>query len=484
MSRSHSDSSAISVKSNGAAAKANRSVEQVAVRQQQQLLKLSFFNSPNSPMNCPSYNNTPFADSMSSEARKISQKFANSRDLSFEDLNNVSQNLVDSSLTDCDLQDMNLKILKTLPASTPSSDKIAMLQERLKTMKQEFDPVVKIEDFSPPSKFNKDDVGANLENAPKSELDCLLDKIKFLSNNGQLDEAKKHLHRLNELMGKHGGVAEVKNTLHVQPIIRQDTFDIDPETGKRKYDSNEIDAAKTESNILLEKLVELFKAQNLQPLGIGDGAGTNYVVMVPASVATPVKKPMRSFSTCSKQKPQSAMKTVDSRKHATPLKPSSVVKRLSTFTTPRPVPASKAGHPYDQKQSIQSRAGGVRKSLMMEKSPQVPKSKGTTMTPSKLLPPRNPSAAPRRSVSMKASIPAVQITKSSPPKNSAPRPSTGAPYVSTPNRRLSHMPPPASRPVTLAKSAAQIRSNEQKKGSSNVRASLAARKAVDKGSLV
>lgn len=460
---------------NEAAEKVNRSVDNVPSNKQQQLLKLSFFNSPNSPMNCSSFNNTQLAENVFQEAKKISKRFADSGDSSFEDLNDVSQQLVEVSDTSLDeFQEMNVHSFKdnSQPTSNPSADKIAMFQERLKSIKQETDrdspPLIKQEPkeekFSPSAHNGGGDAVVKNDD----ELDSILQNIKSTFSHCNKEEAKKQLQRLNELLGKQSASPEQKNTLHVQPIVRQDTFDIDPITGKRKYNPNNGNE-KTETNGVMEKLVQILGAQSLDvhsiDLGGGAHGGTQLVVVVPNTVATPAKKPPPRHTLSMTQKPQSAMKALENRKHATPMKLPPHVKRLSSLTAPRPAPPTKSTN--DQK----SRVGAVRKSLLhsMEKSPQAQKPRAS-MTPAKAPTPRVSLAPPRRSVSMKAAIPAVQVTNASPMKPTAPKPSTGAPYAASVGRRLSQAPSPFVRPSTTASRIAPTRKfNSQFKTPSNVR---------------
>lgn len=480
VSRSHSDSSTISCKSNEAAEKVNRSVD--TAPSSKQLLKLSFFNSPNSPMNCFSFNNTPLAESMSQEAKKIAKRFTDSGDSSFEDINDISQvELSDSSMDE--FQEMNVHTFekKPNPALPPSAEKIAIFQERLNSMKQEvdLDKPIKLEKLSPSAHDGNGDAGNEV-----SELDAILQSIKSVYNNGNKDEAKKQMQRLQELLGKQSASSEPKSTLHVQPIVRQDTFDIDPATGKRKYNSTENENNKTEcQNDVMEKLAQILGAQSLDvhsiEFGLSNSSGTKLVVVVPNPVSTPVKKPLRKGLV---QKPVSAMKARENKKQSTPMKQAltSVSKRFSSFTTPRPVPSSKATNPL----SMQSRAGAVRKSLLnsMEQSPQGQKPRAS-MTPVKA-PTRASNAVPRRSVSMKAAIPAVQVTKSTPAKTAAPRPSTGAPYAPTANRRLSHAPSPFVRPSSTAARIAPTRKIDPKSGLQFKTPGLIRKIVSDKESLV
>lgn len=448
----------------------------------------------------------------------------------------------DVSFMDPDLQAMNLKVLKnnSMPSSTPASaDKIAMFQEQLKRIKHEVvtdeveTPIeikheasstslqnslkVKIEveeevkaDHNEDSnkvikeQKNDDKIGDTnddkIEDKTESELDGLLNKLKSVINDGNKDAAKKHLSRLNELLGAKKEQSEAKNTLHVQPIVRQDTFEIDLDSGKRKYNSNEETEKtkqKTETEDIMEKLAKLLSGQSLNvhsvDLGNGDTNGAKLVFVVPTPVTTPMKNPRMSIA----QRSQSAMKTMESKRLGTPMKRTPQVSRPSTFTTPRPMTTTRVStNPYEQKLGVQSRVGAVRKSLLssIEKSPQVQKAKAPSATGAgaKLV---SSHATARRSISMKASIPAVQVTRSSPIK-AVPRPSTGAPYA-TANRRLSHVPP--IRPITSrlaptpSKAASSTRPrtmSEHKKPVSQFKAPSALRRAAattagdDNGSLV
>lgn len=490
VSRSQSDSSTISTKSNRAASKANHSVDNVHAKNQ--LLKFSLLNSTSSPMKC----HTSLTDSVFAEARKIARQFANSRESSFEDLNNVSQpsEAGDVSFVDPDLQAMNLKVPsnKSLPpqatSTKPSAEKIAEFQEQLKRIKKEVDSddnedfrhetkQVLLESTSTPVKVKVEEEEDN-----QVEVDRLLHKLRSVITDGNKEAAKKQLTRLNELLEKQKDPNEAKNTVNVvQPIVRQATFDIDPTTGKRKYTTNEEQTQKTEGDDIVEKLTRLLAGQTLNIHSINTN-GEKLLLVVPSSVTTtPEKNPMKKILT----KSHSAMKSLDTRKLGTPMKRQLQVGRPASFTTPRPMSTSRKTNPYEQKSCAQPRAtGAVRKSLMssMEKSPQVQKSKVSTTTGAVFKP-----TTARRSLSMKASIPAVQVTKSSPLKP-APRPSTGAPYGST-NKRLSLAPGIKTRASTAnVPSSPRSRTlSDHKKPVSQFKAPSAFRKAngVDNnGSLV
>lgn len=517
VSRSQSDTSTISSKSDRPASKANISVDNIPTKAHQ-LLKLSFLNSPNSPLHHSSFNQTSKADKALIEARKIALQFADARDLSFEDLNNISQQLIDSSdlsITDVDLLAMKVKIVnknRSGPPS-PSSDKIAMLNEQLMRIKQEKNPddvpvKIKVEksddDVKVKSVIKKekeevknvpiiieptpeviviDDCQASGDK-PASELDGLLDNLKSMINDGNKDAARKQLQRLNDMIGKQKESNEAKNTLHVQPVVRQDTFEIDEGTGKKKYKPNTEPTQKTENEDLIEKLAKLLGAQSFdfRSLNLGGGdSGAKVVVVVPSHAATPAKKQKEAPATSLHAK--SALKAIDPKRAATPLKRLTHGNRPSTFVTPRPMTASKA-QPYEHKTATQPRVSSVRKSLIgaIEKSPQVQKPKVSSTTGPRV-------SLVRRSVSMKASIPSNQPSKSSPAKT-VPRPSTGAPYMSsaTSQRRDSHIAGTPVRPSTSARSipASRARTLSEKKPVSQFKAPSAIRKAAadPKGSLV
>lgn len=449
----------------------------------------------------------------------IANRYANSNELSFEDLNNVSQTVLgdisDMSIIDPDLQAMNLKVLKdnSLPSSTPSADKIAMFQEQLKRIKQEVEtdevevPLeVKQELATTPVKIEvevevkeeekKKKTEEKVKDKKESELDILMDKLKSVINEGNKDAAKKHMNSLNELLENKKDQNEMKNILHVQPVIRQDTFEIDPENGKRKYNPNsETEKThKTETEDIMEKLAKLLSGQSLNvhsvDLGQGDTNNAKLVFVVPTPVTTPMKNTRLSVA----PRAQSAMKAIETKKMGTPMKRVSQVSRPSLFTTPRPTASSRVpATPYDQKLSVQSRAGAVRKSLLstIEKTPQIQKTKvpSTPNVTTKTIPSH---AKPRRSISMKASIPAVHVSKSSPLK-AVPRPSTGAPYATaSANNRLSQVPPIRGRPsTTRALPSPRPRTkSEHKNPVSKFKAPSALRKAAaatacnDSGSLV
>lgn len=434
------------------------------------------------------------------EARRIAQHFADPNDMSFEDLNNVSQpasDVSDSSLVDTDLQAMKVDILKgnnfQQCSQSMNADKIAMFQERLRLIKKEDPDEIEL---SAVTEHSSTPIKTEVIESPKtdedeSEVDQLLQKLKSIITDGNKVEAKKQLNRLNDLLEKRKGPNEMKNTLHVQPIIRQDTFDIDENTGARKYKENVEHDEKIET---IRKLSDLLKTMTVEVHTINFEEDASKVVFVlPTPVSTPVKNPSRPSMSVTSSRAQSALKSIEGRKLGTPMRSTrqSIIGRPSTFLTPRPMTTSKAVHPYEQKLNIQTRAGSVRKSLLstIDTTPQAVKPRVSTIT--KPLTKPVPSNAPRRSVSMKASIPAVQV-KPSPMKN-VPRPSTGAPYAtSAANRRLSQIPATLARPTTTAvprvSQATRSRTlSEQKKPVSQFKAPSGLRKAVvreDKGSLV
>ena len=486
VSRSHSDSSTISSKSNHAVPKANHSVDNIQPKNQ--LLKFSLLNSTSSPMKCQSLIDSSLAENVFAEAKKIAKQFADSRESSFEDLNNVSQpsEVGEISFIDPDLLAMNLKVpvcKSNNPQTTstkPTAEKIADFQEQLKRIKKEVDS--DNEDFPPGRKHSlmeststpvKVKVESNEDN--HSELDRLLLKLRSVITDGNKDAAKKHLNRLNELLEKQKE-SDNKNTVNVvQPIVRQATFDIDSKTGKRKP-TNDEQTQKTESDDIIEKLTKLLAGQTLNIHSISTN-GEKLVLVVPSSVTTTPEK-----NSCKKFTPKAHSALKADKNFGTPMKRSSQVTRPGSFTTPRPQPGLKRTNLLDQKSDLQLRAtGAARKSLMssIDKSPQVQRPKVlTTGAVSK--------ATTRRSVSMKASIPAVQVTKSSPMK-SVPRPSTGAPYVST-NKRVSVVPGAKGRASTINAASSRPRTlSEHKKPVSQFKTPSALRKANNSdnnGSLV
>lgn len=128
------------------------SVDNPATKRQQ-LLKLSFYNSPNSPMNdVSSIFNASLSDSVFQEAQKIAKKYSandNPKDMSFEDINNINPSWIDISdisETDIDLKDMKINMLPENKhhVSTSNVDS-AWLKAKLKDIK------IKQEELSPTS---------------------------------------------------------------------------------------------------------------------------------------------------------------------------------------------------------------------------------------------------------------------------------------------------------------------------------------------
>ena len=417
VSRSLSDSSTASAKSDNAPIiPSNRSLDSSALKQHQQLLKLSFLNSSNSPLK----NSSSFVENISSEAKKIAKRFEIAGEISFEDLNNVTQELVNASFDD-DLKNLfkvNAIGSQPVPPVT-SAAKIAEFQKKLNRIKKEVDcdevidlcVDVKEELCSPKVKTEKTD--DQPEYAEKgdgdkcSELDAIFTKFKSVLQLGNKDEAKKQLAKMNEMMGSN---QEPKNTLTVQPIVRQGTFEID-KTGRKITEPPK----PAENDEIMEKIAQLFRTQSMdvRSMGMTDTTGAKIVVVVPSISSTPQKTQPPSA-----MRHKSAFKASDPRKF-TPMKTTTApTSRLSTLTMPR---NTKPTHPYEQKLGgLQSRAGAVRKSLMgsIDKIPQVPK----TPMRNSIVSPRPATA--RRSVSMKASMPQVQVTKSSPMKTTSLRPTT------------------------------------------------------------
>lgn len=416
------------------------------------LLKLSLMNSPNSPrkLHSSSMNGSPLADSVFLDPKK-------GGDASFEDLNNVSEKLIDTSnvsMSDEDLKQMKISFLEHNPLSPKMESptkKINNLQETLKRIKIEKiddddDDEIKDEAISP----NRSDSSRDESSKPQLEVDDILLAIKNHFKGNNKDEAKKQLQKLNELL------TDSPKTLQVQPMIRQDTFDIDPKTGKRKYSTKHQGDG---DNDLMEQISKLLESHNVDVSSLNLSGGksgnleTKVVVIMPKmpspqGALTPVKQnnpARRSVSMSATQKPQSALKAIENKKLSTPMKHSTataVVSRRSSFTAPRSI--SKPSNSYDQKLNM----GAVRKSLMpsMDKTPNKNVSSPT----------RNSNITIRRSVSLKATVPSVKLTEATPTKLSRPVTSTPTPsklsqnnakITSTPlNKRLSTI--NSSRPST------------------------------------
>ncbi|XP_070491378.1 putative leucine-rich repeat-containing protein DDB_G0290503 [Chironomus tepperi] len=439
------------------------SVDNIFSSKTNQLLKLSLLNSPNSPLHSSSRTalDGSLIETVCQEAKKISEKLSSFNEMSFEDLNNISQQLVDTSAisaVDTDLEQMKISFLENnpeistqTPSSTNNNEKSSNIfeniQEKLNQIKKEkveFDvkpePVeVKEEKIDTPQKTDR-------------EVDDILQNLKTLMKNNNKAEAKKQLKKLSDLLG--GG--DSAKTLQVQPMVRQDTFEIDQKTGKRKYLNNNSKHEESEANSnteLIEQLAKLFGAQSLDVGSLNVSNDTNqtkYVVIMPnvTPAVTPVKQNINSrrsvsFST---QRPSTAIKGIENKKLSTPMKPSTSVTssavRRSSFTAPRTF--TKAPHPYEQKLNM----GTVRKSLMdkMDKSP----SKSNANAANKNLPPRPPSNV-RRSISLKANIPTIKFSEPSPTKNrptTMTAPKTTGTNPSRPsmpaNRRLSSLTRPST----------------------------------------
>lgn len=402
------------------------------------LLKLSLMNSPNSPLHSSSMNNTSLLDSVFLEAKWIAEKIDNR---SFEDINNISQNLIDTSnvsLTDADLEQLRISFLENNPLSpkpntssssfTSDHGNMENIQKTLNRIKKEKmddedhqkekEVEVKKEVVSPINSSNN----SSSKELEEIEVEDILLKIKNLFRDNNKDEAKKRLQKLNELL------TESPQAMQKQPMIRQDTFAIDPITGQKKYsagNSSHSGEGDVSNNCdLMEQLTKLLSTNNVDvsSLNLSGGNGsvgdTKVVVIMPkmpSPVATPVKQSSntarRSSSMSLTQKPQSALKAIDNKKLSTPMKhstTSSTASRRSSFTAPRNVTKPQS-NPYDQKLSM----GAVRKSLMpsMDKTP-VKHNLSTS-------PQNRPKTIPtiRRSTSMKASVvPSVKLTEATPTK--------------------------------------------------------------------
>lgn len=426
-------------------------------------------------MNSASFVNSTIAENVLKEARNIAKKFGDFGDMSFEDLNNISQHLIDASgdmsIIDTDLQDMKVNIpndhREQHSTSSPNKTK---LNEQLMRIKKEVDA----EDTEQTEDIDE------LKNEPTTDgtdVEALWLNLKSVINEGNKEEAKKHLLRLNEALGKNTQQPEKKNTMEVQPIIRQATFEIDPVTGQRKEGIKE-PVQPVVNDDLLRQLAALLSGhvagvQAVDLVAKDAPVGRMAVVIVPTPAATPTKSQRPVLPASSR--PQSAIKPPLDKKLSTPLKRLTQANRRVSFTNPRPIPAR--AQPNEHKPL--ERAGLVRKSLMppAEKSPQVSKAKVGATSSVKPVPRPSASAAPRRSSSLK--IPDVHLTKPSPMKTAAPRPSTGAPY----NKRLSQLPATSSRVPATSRLAPIGRSrtmSEQKKPVSEFKAPSVVRKAASK----
>lgn len=457
--RSHSDSSTVSSKSAQPAVRVNRSVDDMRKRQQQ-LLKLSFFNSPNSPMYSSTFMNSTIADNVYQEAKSIAKKFGDFGDMSFEDLNNVSQHLIDASggfsETETDFQDMKINIPnETRELHSPSSyDRIKLCAQLMRIKKE-----VESDDTEAETDENTEELELVPETdspakTDESDVEALWQKLKSVINEGSKDEAKKQLLRLNEALGKKPLQPEPKITMEVQPIIRQATFEIDPLTGNRKEEIKE-QAQTVVSEDLLRQLSALLNGQSAGVHEIDLGAKNAVasklaVVIVPAPVATPTKNMRLTAPIASRT--QSAIKTPSAKKQGTPLKRLTQSSRRVSFTNPRPS-APSYGEPCQQKTLDRA---DVRKSLMgtIDKVPPGIKPKMTAATavgvksvPRPLSSAPRASVAPRRSSSLK--LPDVKLTKPSPMKIPPIRPSTGAPY----NKRLTELSATPGRAPTASRLA-------------------------------
>lgn len=481
--RCQSDSSVSSVSDRETTRNRFNSVDSVHTKKiNNNLLKLSFLNSPRSPLHSSSMNNS-LADSVFQDAKSLIVEQLNKGDLSYEDLNNISQHLIDTSnvsLTDIDLEQLKISFLENnpfTPKQDTSHEKLSEIQETLKRIKmEEVGDEIKMEKVSPIKPPEAKDVK---ETKSEVEVDNILQKIKSLMKDNNRTDANKELQRLSNILNE-----QPKANLKVPSMIRQDTFDIDPKTGKRKYSSNHQGNGDSSQNDLMEQLAKLLGTHSLDISSLNlsgnsaNGCGeTKVVVIMPKSlspVATPVKHgnpSRRSVSMSAAQKPQSALKAMENKKLATPMKHSltpAAAARRSSFTAPRSV--AKPLHPYEQKSSI----GAVRKSLMpsMDKTPIKQSGKLSPSTP------RPATTLVRRSVSLKSTAaPSVKLTEATPPKvrpvTSTPTPSKLATQnvktKSTPNEPTKPLSrgstaPTSSRPVAsrLATTAAKPSSTQSR----------------------
>lgn len=422
------------------------------------LLKLSFLNSPRSPLHSSSINNSSIGDSVFQDAKSLIVERFSKGDLSFEDLNNISQHLIDTSnisLTDADLEQLKISFLESNPLSPKpdtTTDKLTNIQETLKRIKmEEVDDQIKMEKVSPIKAPASKEVKGVKETKSEVEVDNILQKIKSLVKDNNRDDARKELQRLSEILNEK---PKSPATLQVPSMIRQDTFDIDPKTGKRKYTTTHQGEGDSSQNDLMEQLAKLLGTHSLDvsSLNLSGSSGngeTKVVVIMPKSlspVSTPVKQSnptRRSASMSATQKPQSALKAIEKKKLSTPMKhtltPAATVTRRSSFTAPRSVTKPS---PYEQKSTM----GAVRKSLMpsMDKTP--------IKQNAKLSPNQRPATTSvRRSVSLKsAATPSVKLTEATPTKI---RPLTSVPTPSklaTSNMRLPSTPNQAAKRLSTA----------------------------------
>ncbi|KAG5684312.1 hypothetical protein PVAND_013547 [Polypedilum vanderplanki] len=470
-----SDSGASTMSNNDGNMSRFSSMDNILSKKQNQLLKLSLLNSPNSPLHSSSFNTSRTPDSVFLEAKKISEKLNNLNELSFEDLNNISQQLVDASscsinLNDTDLDQLKISFLEKNPSETSPppqpddhnednkdmiKDKIQNLQEKLKMIKkgEPIEHKPKIEPLSPKeSKVFK----TNSE----VEVDDILQRIKTLMKDNKRDEAKEQLQLLNQMLTPSANHLQAS-----QPYVRQDTFEIDKTTGSRRYSCSAANDSHNNSNDLMEQLAKLLGAQSLDVSSLNlSGSNNNVVVIVPkmpSPMATPMKhnNPTRRSVSFSTQRPTNSTRGIENKKLSTPMKHtatnlSATATRRSAFTAPRSV--TKPSNSHEQKLNI----GTVRKSLIgsMDKSPSKQKSpplKRNITT----APPR--ATAVRRSVSLKANVPSVTVSQATPKKSTSTNLSVNHPSAvrtsstPTPSRRLSTA-PITSRASTAASSKPSI----------------------------
>lgn len=462
--RCQSDSSTVSNNESINMSRFN-SVDNIISKKSNQLLKLSLLNSPNSPLHSSSITSSSVNDL---DAMKISEKLKNFNELSFEDLNNISQHLIDTSnlsAPDTDLEQLRISFLEKNPVHSVNAspikleetkdnmqEKIEILQQKLKQIKKE-EPVehkaeTKPELSSPEQKPKLDRTNT------AQEVENILQKVQVLVNDNKKDEARKHLQILTDMLGP-----SESNNLEPpvpQPYIRQDTFEIDQKTGRRKYSTgggSGDDEKQRDSTELMEQLAKLLGAQSLDVSSLNlSGSNNSLVVIVPkmpSPAATPIKhQSARRSVSLSTQRPGTTNRGIENRKLSTPMKhiapATSSVARRSSFTAPRPLPK-----PLEQKTNF----GAVRKSLIgsMDKSPM----KAPIKSPLKKNAPMV-----RRSISLKTTIPSVTVSQPTPKKNTSattggtpsknkPRPSTSR-LASTPVcRKLAAPANPPARPSTV-----------------------------------
>ncbi|CAO1390337.1 unnamed protein product [Diamesa serratosioi] len=481
-------------------------------KKSQQLLKLSFYNSPNSPMNDGSSSfNASMSDSVFHEAKKIVKKYSandNIKDISFEDINNINPSWIDTSdvsETDVDLKDMKINVLpsseKQQHVSTSNLDS-AWLKAKLKDIK------IKQEELSPTStEIQTPDIPIKTEKdvspekktlpKPKNDLDSMFNDLKTMMSEKNHPDAQKLLNKFQEMIAA-DTTSEISSTgspvnenvpKPVEPphgIVRQGTFDVTPSENSEKHteETHSEPSNQALSDDIMEQISKLLSSANLNTIplkaGVGNATNPTYIVVMPQieSLRTPIKPGRRSVSLSMAKKPEAALRAIENKRlfSNTPMKSSlainnnkipSTATRRNSFATPRP---SVRPVPLEQKQPI---GGCVRRSIAMSlnnKSPVQRMSATSTtkesMTSKKLFNTRPLPSSNRRSTLLKAPIPSIKI---SPPKkmlsSSTPRASgnvrsmpTGHSTPASNLKRLSQTPVPKQRLSMVQKPSTRTRS--------------------------